>query len=123
VPFKPDWSKHKPDSRFNEYRERVARLFRGDEEVGLLLVRVEPFAQVLSGRLWWTRWSEPYDVLWMWTIVDGEFSDSYLPDEAVDEELRGYADGRYEHYGEGLLLKWTTPQESAHLRRSEFGVD
>jgi hypothetical protein len=120
VPFKPDWSKHETDPRFDQYRERVGRLFRGHDEVGLLLVRVEPYAEVESGHLWWSRWSKSYDVLWLWTIVDGEFNDSYLPGDAVEQELHYYAAGLYDHYGETLCVRWTSAEESARLRRSEF---
>ena len=122
MPRKPDLSRHVPDPRLDPYRERVARVFRGGEEVGLLLVRVDVYAEAESGRWWWTRWGPTYDVLWLFSLVDGSFSDTVVPPEAVDGELDDYAKGLYHHYGEVLRVRWTTPEESAYLRRSRFGL-
>ncbi len=35
-----------------------------------------------------------------WTLVDGTFSDTLVPDDAPDEELRDYDAGGFEYYGE-----------------------
>ncbi len=123
VPRRPDFSAHQPNARFDGYRNRVARLFRHGEEVGLLLVRVEPYAEVESGHLWWTRWSHSRDILWLRTLVDGRHSDSLGPEDAADEELRAWAEGRAEYYGEELRAEWLNDEESARLRRVEFGMD
>jgi hypothetical protein len=79
----------------NRYRGRVGRLFRGDEEVGLVvLVEVEPYGEQVGGRLWWRRWGRTQDLLLVWTIVDGTRSDSLVPDDASEDELRDYDAGR-----------------------------
>lgn len=122
MPRKPDFTRHQPDARFDAYRDRVGRLFRGDDEVGLALVQVEPYAMSSGGHLWWRRWEASRDHLWIWTVVDGQFSDSLLPDDASGDELADYAAGRFRHYGESLRIDWLDADESRRLRLSEFGV-
>jgi hypothetical protein len=121
MPLRPDFATHRPDSRFDRYRDRVGRLFRGDEEVGLVLVVVEPYAEQIGGYLWWRQWGPSWDALWLWTVIDGQFSDHWLTDETAAEELAAYDAGRYWHYGEVLRVRWTGREESAQLRSSEFG--
>jgi hypothetical protein len=122
VPRRPDFSHHERDVRLDRYRDRVGRLFRDDTEVGLVLVTVEPFAICTSGHLWWQRWGPTYDVLWPWTVIDGKRSDSLLPQDATDEELADYDQGRFRYYGEALRVEWLDREESASLRASEFGM-
>ena len=121
MPRRPDFSRHQPDPRFDRYRQRVGRLFRDEEEVGLVLVEVEAYAEQVGGRLWWTRWGPSQDVLWLWTLVDGDFSDTLVPDDAAEGELSDYDAGRFEHAGEVLHVQWTDEQESRRLRASQFG--
>lgn len=121
MPRRPDFSQHLPDPRFDRYRERVGRLFRDEMEVGLVLVEVEPYAEQVAGHLWWTRWDTSRDVLWLWTLVDGKFSDTVVPDDAADAELRDYDAGRFQHYGDSLRVMWTDDEESRRLRATEFG--
>lgn len=99
----------------------MGRLFRGDDEVGLVLVEVEPYAEQVGGRLWWTRWTPTRDVVWTWTVVDGRFSDSLVPEDAADDELQAYDTGRFDHYGETLDARWTDEAESRLVRASRFG--
>jgi hypothetical protein len=123
MPRKPDWSKHVPDPRLISYRGAVARLFRGDEEIGLALVRIEPHAQLLSGRLWWRRWAPSHDRPWVFTIVDGTFSDSVVDEDGIEDEVRDWEAGRFRYCGEVLLAQWVPAAEAAHLRRSQFGFE
>lgn len=62
-------------------------------------------------------------MLWLWVIVDGQFSDHVVPAENAERQLRDDAEGRFEHYGEYLRAQWTDGEESRRLRSSEFGVD
>jgi hypothetical protein len=120
--LRPDFSRHRANPRFDEYRDRVGRLFRGESHVGLVLVRVEPYALQAGGHLWWRRWSTTRDRLWLWSVVDRRFSDDVLPNDAVEDELADYDAGRYRHDGEILRVEWTTAEESARLRADEFGL-
>ncbi|MDX6208672.1 MAG: hypothetical protein QOE24_1063 [Frankiales bacterium] len=122
MPRKPDWSLHQPNHRLDEYRERVARLFRDEDEVGTLLVKVQLFAIRASGRLWWKQWGPSHDVLWLWSVVDGRFVDSMGPANAVDEELQEFEAGRFHYFGEVLRTQWLSGVEAEKLRQS-FGVD
>ncbi len=121
MPLRPDFSQHRQDRRFDRYRDRIGRLFRGPDEVGFVLVAVEPYAEQSGGRLWWRRWDRTRDLLWLWTIVDGQFSDDLVPDDASEDELQEYDEGRFSHYGETLRVQWTDPDESKRLRASQFG--
>lgn len=105
----------------DRYRDRVGRLFRGELEVGLVLVTVEPFAVCTGGHLWWQRWGETHDVLWPWMVVDGKRSDGLLLRDASEQELADYDNDRVGYYGELLRVHWLRPDESARLRTTEFG--
>lgn len=122
MPRRPDFSQHQPDPRLDRYRERVGVLCRDQVEVGWVLVKVEPYSERSGGHLWWSRWESARDVLWLWTLVDGKFSDTYLADEGVDKELADYDAGRFGYYGEVLGVVWADPAESRRLRASQFGV-
>lgn len=120
MPLRPEFGQHNPDPRVARYHARVGKLLRGDEEVGLVLLLVRAYAEQCGGYWWWRRWGSTRDALWLWTIVDGRFSDHWVTD-AVEEELDAYDNDRYWHYGEVLAVRWTDPEESAHLRKSAFG--
>lgn len=87
-----------------------------------MLVMVEPYSEQVGGHLWWTRWDTTRDVLWLWTLVDDSFSDTYLADEGVNEELADYDAGRFGYYGEVLGVAWADAAESRRLRVSQFGT-
>lgn len=121
MPLRPDFSQHRPDPRFGRYRDRVGRLYRDDDGVGWVLVLVEPYAVQVGGHLWWRRWGSTRDWLWEWTVVNGNFSDTYVPEDAADEVLADYDSGRFDYYGEALRVVWTDASESEKLRSLEFG--
>ena len=118
--LKPDWRLCLHDRRFDRYRNRVARLFRGDEEVGLLLVTAVPYAEVESGHLWWKKWSTPREQLWTYTILDGSIDEAPIAEPELDEELDDYASGRYRFRGQALRAEWTAGGESVRLREAHF---
>ncbi len=122
VARRPDWSQHTPDPRFNPYRERVGRLYRNGDEVGLLLVRVDVRATAVSGHCWWTKWSM-YDSPWEWVILDGKFSDHVVGRDDAERALQDYAAGLFTTLGGTLQVEWTTLEESSRLRQEAFGVD
>ncbi len=121
MPSKPDFSQHRSDPRFDRYRGRVGRLYRGEEGVGLVLLLVECIALQVGGHLWWRRWGFTRDWLYEWTVVDGNFSDTLVPEDMADEVLADYDSGRFDYYGEALRVLWTDPSESERLRRLKFG--
>ncbi len=121
MPWRPDFSQHRPDPRFDRYRDRVGRLYRGEDRVGSVLVRVEPCGTQVGGHLWWRRWGSTRDLLWEWTVVDGNFSDTLVPEDAADEVLADYDSGRFDYYGEAMRVVWTDASESERLRIVEFG--
>ena len=83
---------------------------------------MEPYSEQVGGHLWWRRWGGTQDVLWVWTIVDGNFSDALVPDDASEAELREYDAGRFGYYGgQTLLVVWLNREESKRLQVSQFG--
>ncbi len=120
--MRPDFSQHRPDPRFDRYRDRVGRLYRGEDPVGSVLVRVEPYATQVGGHLWWRRWGCTRDLLWEWTVVDGNFSDTLVPEDAADEVLADYDSDRFDYYGEAMRVVWMDASESGRLRTLDFGV-
>lgn len=121
MPLRPDLAQHRADPRLDRYRDRVGHLFRDDEEVGLVLVLTQAYAESVGGYLWWRRWGPTQDLLWLWTVVDGQFSDTLVPDDVTEESLAAFDGCRYWYYGETLRVKWCDPEESARLRSSVFG--
>lgn len=99
----------------------MARLYRGDDEAGLLLVRTEPVALQESGHFWWRRWGEPREWFWLWTVIDGKFSDTLGPDDLADGQLLEFASGFFELYGETFRLEWVSEAEAERLRDTQFG--
>lgn len=120
MPRRPDWSQHEPNPRFAPYRDRVAHVTRDGERVGLLLVRVEPYATLEGGFLWWRRWTS-HDALWLWMTVDGRFEDDFVHADRVEGELRDWSRGLFRYRGEVLRLEWLSSEKSQQLRRSGFG--
>ena len=123
VSFRPDFSQHREDPRFDRYRGRVGQLLRDGEDVGWVLVQVEPYSRQVGGHLWWSRWGRTQDLLSVWYIVNGNFSDAVVPDEFSENELRDYDAGRFAaDNGDTLSLVWLNPEESKRVRASQFGV-
>ncbi len=120
MPYRPDFSSHQPRPALRRYQDRVGRLNRGKQEVGLVLALVESYCEQVGGHLWWRRWSTPEDALNLWTIIDGKFSDSWVPDEVIDDELADYDAGRFAYYGEQLGVVWAEAEESKQLRREHY---
>jgi hypothetical protein len=104
----------------DRYRNRVGRLYRDGTEVGLVLVTTEPFSITTGGYLWWRRWGQTHDILWLWTLIDGKVSDHVLHEDATDAELADYDLGRFAYYGESLRVDWVSQDESASLRARHF---
>ena len=121
MPYRPDFSSHVPRAALGRYQERVGRLYRHEREVGSVLVLVQAFSSQVGGHLWWRRWSPPEDALKLWAIINGTFSDSWMPEEVVNEELADYDAGRFAYYGEPLRVAWTDPTESKRLREEHYG--
>jgi hypothetical protein len=121
VPFRPDWTAHQPDPRFDEYRDRVARVFRGQDRVGALFVSIEPTATVLGGQLWWRRWSPTRDSLWIWILLDGDYTDDFVRDDRIEMQLADFDAGRFLVRGEELLLSWLSKEDSVRAKDEIFG--
>lgn len=121
MPRRPDFSTHRADPRVDAYRDRVGRLFRGQDEVGAVLVQVEAYAEVVGGHLWWRRWGPSQEALRVWTSVDAKFDDAYVTGRAVSDELSAYDEGRFRHYGEDLGVEWLHGEQAAQVRSVAFG--
>lgn len=118
--YRPDFSAHRPSASLAQYQDRVGRLYRDEREVGCVLVLVEASSQVVGGRLWWRRWAPPEDALNLWTVIDGQFGDHWVPEDAIAAELADYDAGRFAFYGEPLQVVWTDADESVRLRKHHF---
>lgn len=85
-------------------------------------MRVEPVASAVGGHLWWSRWGASRDVLWLWTIVDGRFQDSSVPDDGADGLLVELDQGVLRHEGRALRVGWLDADESARVVAAAFGL-
>ena len=66
----------------------------------------------------------PEDALNLWSVVEGNFSDHWVPwvpgDGGLDQELADYDAGRFSYYGESLRVAWADAEESQRLREEHF---
>ncbi len=80
------------DPRLDPYRDRGAILSDGEGVVGRMYVQIQTWWNQAGGRLWWKRWSKPYEVpyglmnsrLWGWDDWVGS------PDD-LDQDLADWA--------------------------------
>lgn len=81
------------------------------------------FSTHLAGRLWWRRWGPARDAIWIWTVVDGRFSDAYVtePDRVFEESVM-WDGGAFEHQSEVLAAEWLTGSDEDQVRAQVFGV-
>lgn len=73
--------------------------------------------------MWWRRWSAPREfvVLYM-EYPDGEYEDTHLDQEELDEEINSWDRGEF--YGHpvqndaltGYRLEWLSDEETARVR-------
>jgi len=78
VPLNPDLTAITPDSSLDDFRDAVAVLRLHGHAVGYLATRVETYAESVGGRLWWTKWSQPREIVeYLMTRTDHS---SPLPD-------------------------------------------
>lgn len=81
-----------PDPMLDPFRQAVGELIHQDEVVGYVATQVACIVDAVGGRLWWTRWGDPYEFLTLvvvastpgsplpewddpWWFVDGNYSD------------------------------------------------
>lgn len=118
--WKPTFDACRPEPHAT-YEGRVARLFRGEDEVGLLLVRGQQLAYQESGHLWWKRFAAAEPFLVVWTIVDGHIANDWLTStDMVEAVVQDWAEGRHDYYDDVLRLDWVAQNEAERLTRSAF---
>ncbi|GAB4062106.1 hypothetical protein GCM10028777_00790 [Angustibacter speluncae] len=123
MPLKPDLGGHQPSPHVIRYANRVARLSRGAAPAGYALIKPDVLSTRLAGHLWWRRWGPPRDAFWVWTVVDGQFTDSYITEpDRVFEETVTWDRGVFEHYGELLAAEWLTGRDGTRVRADAFGA-
>jgi hypothetical protein len=90
---------------------------------GHVLVQTEPYAKAVRGHLWWRRWSQAREALWLWVTVDGAFTDHWLTEsDSIDAEIEAWDRGEFDLYGETIAAEWLTRKDSEDARASVFGV-
>lgn len=105
------------DPRLTALHDRVGRLRRDGEQVGLLLVRVQPFARRTGGHLWWGRWAVGESLL-TWSTVDGRREEHTTHQDRLEGELRDLDRGLFRYRGEVLRVEWAEGEEAERLRAS-----
>jgi hypothetical protein len=113
------------DPRLDPYRERGGLLFRGDDQVAALYVRVEAWWRQVGGFLWWRKWSAPTEGLTGFLqLADGDFDDFVIFDaDELADELAAWNSDRFAYRGETLRVRWLDDAASRSLRAEVFGLD
>jgi hypothetical protein len=124
VPYHPPTARAEPDPRLDPYRERAGVLFRQNEQVGVLYLRVGTWWQQVGGHLWWRRWSEPREqVEGYLAFTGGEFDDFVEDLPTLGDELADWRMGRFLYRGELLHVTWLDDATSQQTRIDTFGLD
>ncbi|MFF3624895.1 hypothetical protein [Streptomyces sp. NPDC002467] len=113
------------DARLDPYRHAAARLMDGDEQIGLLVIRVTTWWW-REGPFWRRRWVNPKE-LPEWALAHvgpaqqlAEFDDGIVLTEDLDEELADWAAGTFRLRGRQFRLDWLG-EEEAHAAHREHG--
>ncbi|GAB3820569.1 hypothetical protein GCM10028820_26940 [Tessaracoccus terricola] len=108
-----------PDHRLDPYRDLGAVVRFGDHEIMQIYVQVDAVSRQTSGHLWWRQWSRPREFVILHMLMeDGFQTDSWLMEDQLDDELRSWAEGRFDWLGQQHTLTWFDTQRSAALRET-----
>lgn len=124
VPRRPDRSQSpRTDHRLDPYRNRGGVVVLDDHQVLHVYVQVDALWTQTSGHLWWRRWSPPREFVILHMLFDDETQgDTWLVDDALDDELADWSKGRFKWDGHERPLTWFHAEESAGLRQT-LGLD
>src|SRR5262245_50862634 len=90
------------DPRLDPYRDRAALVSDDEGAVGRMYVQVQTRWHETGGRLWWRRWSPPYEVPYGLIEFEdgGGFDDWLCRPEDLDQELADWAQSRFRYRGQ-----------------------
>lgn len=126
MPWRPSRGdeEHQRDLRLDPYRERAAILTSRRAGDATLYVRVETWWTSTGGRLWWRRWSDPYEIPHgSMLFADGEFDDWLVGRDELARDLADWQQDRLRYAGEDLEVEWLDAAASLHVRDQVFGLD
>jgi len=80
--------------------------------------------QRASGRLWWRRWRAPQQCADVYTLSNGNYSESFGQDPELAEAARQWASGHFEgDDGRQYRVTWLSTEESVRAAARVFGFD
>lgn len=125
VPWRPSREgEEQQDGRLDPYRERAAKLTTRGGRDATLFVRVETWWTSTGGRLWWRRWSAPYEIPHGYVLfADGEFDDWVVGHAELARDLADWSRDRLRYAGEVLDVEWLDAAASRHVRDQVFGLE
>jgi hypothetical protein len=105
----------------------VAEVFTlGSGRVGYVLVLAEPYARQ-TGHLWWKTLSDPQFTLEIWSVIHGEFEDTFLSD--IESAVEGLQRGEWplwptlDQDASTYQLRWLDIDESRRVFTEVFDLD
>jgi hypothetical protein len=125
VPWSPRRDPVPADPRLERYRRRAARIRRGRDDVGLLLVLPEVYWEQTGGALWWRRWSAGRHAALLYVFLPESglpFTDELVVPDDLAGELDDWDAGRFRLAGETYAVQWLDEGESRRLAFERFGV-
>ncbi|AIJ26850.1 hypothetical protein [Amycolatopsis methanolica] len=91
----------------------------------MILVEPEVWWTQVGGALWWRRWSAPRYAAHVWMALpwlEIPFTDTFVDDGILEDELDDWDAGRFMLQGETLAVEWLSPKESRELAITEFDL-
>jgi hypothetical protein len=112
------------DPRLDPFRERAGLLYRDDELVATLYLRVEVCWWHTGGHLWWRTWSEAKEQVHGFVLTPaGAFDDFVDFAGEVYDELPDWVNNRFDYRGETLAVQWLDDVASRTIRTEVFRLD
>ncbi|MEV7282408.1 hypothetical protein [Streptomyces sp. NPDC093111] len=115
--FRREWPEPPTDARLDPYRRAAARLMDGDEQIGVLVIRVTTWWW-REGPFWRRRWGNPQELPeWALSCVAPtqqlpDFDDGIISADALDEELTDWSEGIFRLRGQQFSLAWLGEEEA-----------
>jgi len=107
------------NQRLDPYRHRAARFTHKSGRSGTFYVQPDATSTMLSGHLWWRRWSPLREFVILWIITpDHRDTDSWVLPVDLDGELDDWVQGVFRWIGETYRLTWLDDTETLAMRRA-----
>lgn len=110
------------DARLDPFRERAGVLQGIGEGSGLrVFLRAETHWARVSGHLWWSRWSAPYEAIHCYARgADGRVAEWLCAGADLDVDLDRWRNGYFRYAGRTCGVQWQDDADARRIREAFF---